>query len=180
MTLLSSKQRIYASLLFFGACILLFRTITMVAHGNLRILVLWASILLIAELLVDLGCAVFSVVWWIHNDSRKDRIPLRFGAAAALLHAFRVLVFVIGRIGPWINFDLRPEHHALHDTRLNMGEVYFASIMSILGIIGVVFVWLYRRRMRKTTSQITKADRLRLSRNLHKGKSRATLRRLLH
>ena len=151
MTLLSSKQRIYATLLFLGACILLFRTITMVAQGNLRILALWASVLLIAELLVDLGCAVFSVVWWIHNDSSKDRIPLRFGAAAALLHAFRVLVFVIGRIGPWINFDVRPEHHALHDTRWNMGEVYFASIMSILGIIGVLIIWQYRHKRRKTT-----------------------------
>ncbi len=151
MAQLNSKQRIYASLLFLGACILLFRTITMVAQGSLGILVLWVSVLLIAELLVDLGCAVFSVVWWIHNDSKNDRIPLRFGAAAALLHAFRVLIFVIGRIGPWINFDVRPEHHALHDTHWNMGEVYFASIMSILGIFSVVFIWQYRRRMRKTT-----------------------------
>jgi len=151
MTQLNAKQRIYASLLFLGACILLFRTVTMVAQGDLGILVLWVSVLLIAELLVDLACAVFSVVWWIHNDSKKDRIPLRFGAAAALLHAFRVLIFVMGRIGPWKNFDVRPEHHALHYTRWNMGEVYFASIMSILGIIAVVLIWQYRRRMRKTT-----------------------------
>jgi len=123
----------------------------MVAQGYLGIMVLWVSVLLIAELLVDLGCAVFSVVWWVHNDSKKDRIPLRFGAAAALLHAFRVLIFVVGRIGPWENFDIRPEHHALNYTRWNMGEVYFASIMSILGIIGVVIIWQYRRRMRKTT-----------------------------
>ena len=151
MTQLNSKQRIYASLLFLGACILLFRTLTMVAQGNMGILVLWVSVLLIAELLLDLGCAIFSLVWWIHNDSKKDRIPLLFGAAAALLHAFRVLIFVIGRIGPWINFDVKPEHHALHDTRWNMGEVYFASIMSILGIICVVIIWQYRRKGRKTT-----------------------------
>ena len=151
MILLRSKQRLYATLLFLGACILLFRTIIMVAQGNLGILALWASVLLIAELLVDLGCAVFSVVWWVRNDPSKDRIPLRLGAAAALLHALRVLVFVIGRIGPLINFDVRPEHHALHDTRWNMGEVYFASIMSILGIIGVVIIWQIRRKRRMTT-----------------------------
>jgi len=151
MTRLNSKQRIYASLLFLGACILLFRTLTMVAQGNMGILALWVSVLLIAELLLDIGCAIFSVVWWIHNDSKKDRIPLCFGVAAALLHAFRVLIFVIGRIGPWINFDVKPEHQALHDTRWNMGEVYFALIMSILGIIGVVIIWRYRRKGRKTT-----------------------------
>jgi hypothetical protein len=149
MTQLNSKQRIYASLMFLGACILLFSSITMVAQGNLGIQVLWVSVLLIAELLVDLGCAVFSVVWWIQNDSKNDRIPLRFGTAAVLLHAFRVLIFVIGRIGPWINFDVRPEHHALHDTSWNMGDMYFTSIMSILGIFGVVFIWQYRRRMKK-------------------------------
>lgn len=150
MTLSNSKQRLYASFLFLGACILLFRTITMVVQGSLGILVPWVSLLLIAELLIDLGCAVFSIVWWIHNDASKDKIPLRLGAAAALLHAFRVLIFVIGRLGPWVNFDVRPEHQALHYTRWNIGEVYFAAIMSILGVIGVIVIWQYRRRMKKT------------------------------
>jgi len=118
----------------------------MVVQGSLEILVLWVSLLLLAELLIDLGCAVFSIVWWIHNDASKDKIPLRLGAAAALLHAFRVLIFVAGRFGPWVNFDVRPEHQALHYTRWNMGEVYFAGIMSILGVIGVIVIWQYRRR----------------------------------
>ena len=151
MTKPDSRQRLYASLLFLGACILLFRTITMIVQGSLGILVLWVSLLLIAELLMDLGCAVFSVVWWIHNDASKGRIPLRLGAAAALLHAFRVLIFVVGRLGPWVNFDVRPEHQALHDHCWTVGEVYFAAIMSILGVIGVVVIWQYRRRMIKTT-----------------------------
>jgi hypothetical protein len=151
MILLSSKQRLYASLLFLGACILLFRTITMIVQGSLGILVLWVSVLLIAELLIDLSCAAFSVVWWIHNDSSKDRIPLRLGAAAAILHAFRVLIFVIGRHGPWVNFDVRPEHQALHYTSWSIGGVYFAAIMSLLGVIGVVIIWQYRRRVKKTT-----------------------------
>ncbi len=144
-----SKQRLYASLLFLGACVLLFRTSTMILQGDLEILVLWVSVLLIAEFLIDLGCAVFSVIWWKSNDAARDRTPLRLGAAAALLHAFRVLIFVIGRVGPWIDFDVRPEHRALHYTRWNIGEVYFAAIMSILGIIGVIVIWQYRRRLKK-------------------------------
>jgi len=122
----------------------------MVVQGSLEILVPWVSFLLIAELLIDLGCATFSIAWWVHNDASKDTIPLRLGAAAALLHAFRVLIFVIGRLGPWINFDVRPEHQALHYTRWNMGEVYFAGIMSILGVIGVIIIWQLRRRTKKT------------------------------
>ena len=145
------KQRLYAGLLFFGACILLYRTITMLVQGNLGILVWWVSLLLVAEFLIDLGCASSSVAWWISNDARMDKIPLRLGAAAALLHAFRVLIFVIGRVGPWINFDVRPEHRALHYTRWEMGQVYSAAIMSILGIIGVVVIWRNRRRARQTT-----------------------------
>ena len=72
MTQVSSKQRLYASLLFLGACILLFQTITMIVHGDLRILVFWVSVLLITELLIDLGCSIFSVLWWISNDASME------------------------------------------------------------------------------------------------------------
>jgi hypothetical protein len=119
-----SRQRLYAGLLFLGACILLYRTVTMIVQGNLGILQPWVSVLLLAEFSVDLGCAVFAVRWWISNDSSRDSIPLRFGTAAALLHA-------------------------THDTRWNMGEVYFASVMSILGVMGVLIIWHHRRRVRK-------------------------------
>ena len=151
MTQPSSRQRLYAFLLLIGASILLSRTITMIVQGNLRILVPWVSILLVAELVVDLSCSVFSVIWWISNDASRDSIPLKLGATAAILHAFRVLIFVIGRLGPWIDFDIQPEQRTLHDTRGEMGWVYFAAIMSILSIIGVVVIWWLRRRARKTT-----------------------------
>ena len=151
MIQLRSKQRLYASLLLLGACILLFRTTTMIVQGYLGIFVFWVSVLLIAELLIDLGCAVFSVVWWISADVSKDRIPLRFGATAAILHAFRVLIYVLGRIGPWINFDIKPEHHDSHYTHWEIYWIYFAAIMAILGVIGVVAIWQYRRRVKKTT-----------------------------
>ena len=151
MVHLNSKQRLYSSLLFLGACILLFRTITMIVQGYLGVFVIWVSVLLMAEFLVDLGCAAFSVVWWISNDARKDKIPLRLGTAAAILHAIRVLIYVVGRIGSSNNFDIKPEYHSSSYAHWEIGWVYFASIMSILGLIGVVIIWQYRQRAKKTT-----------------------------
>ncbi|TKJ48041.1 hypothetical protein CEE34_00325 [Candidatus Aerophobetes bacterium Ae_b3a] len=144
-----SKQRLYASLLILGACILLFRTITMLSQGALDVLVLWVSVLLIVELLIDTGCILSSVRWWITNDESKARIPLRIGAAAAILHSARVLIFVLGRVGPWIDFDVRPEHRALHSTPWSWGWLYFAAIMSVLGVIGAFIIWILRRRAKK-------------------------------
>lgn len=144
-----SKQRLYASLLILGASILLFRTIMMLSQGALEVLVLWVSALLIAEMLLDAACLLSSIRWWITNDKNNDRIPLRLGAAAAILHAVRVLIFVLGRIGPWIDFDVRPVHRALHAARWSWEGLYFAAIMSVLGVIGVLIIWTFRRRSKK-------------------------------
>lgn len=141
-----SKQRIYATLLILGSGILLSLTIHMLSNDAYDYLVLWVFILLIAELLVDAACLLSSLWWWITNDPENDRIPLRFGAAAAILHAIRILVFVLGRTGPWINFDVRPEHQALHHLRWTWFWVYFAGIMSILGLIGVIVIWRLRKK----------------------------------
>lgn len=149
MSLTLSRQRLYASLLALGASILLYRTITMLVQGTLNILVLWVSILLIAEMLLDLSCLLSSIRWWIKNDKNKASLPLRFGAAAAVLHAIRVLIFVMGRVGPWIDFDVRPEQRVMHDTRWTWTGVYFAAILSGLGIIGVIVIWTLIRRARK-------------------------------
>jgi len=144
-----SKQRIYASLLILGACILIYRALSMLSQGALGVLVLWVSVLLIAELLIDLGCLLSSVKWWIANEKSKASIPLRLGASAAILHAIRVLTFVLGRVGPWIDFDVRPEHRALHVTRWSWTGVYFATILSIMGVTGVIIIWIIRRRAKK-------------------------------
>lgn len=144
-----SKQRIYASLLILGACILLFRTLTMIAQGNLEVLVIGVSALLIAELLVDAACLLSSIRWWVKDDKNYDRLPLRLGAAAALLHAVRVLIFVLGRVGPWIDFDVRPAQRALHSARWSWGGVYFAAIMTVLGVLGVLIIWRLRRRAKR-------------------------------
>lgn len=145
-----SRQRIYASLLALGASILLYRTITMISQGALDILVVWVSILLITELLLDLSCLLSSVRWWISKNRAKALIPLRLGAAAALLHALRVLVFVLGRTGPWINFDVRPEQQEAHSDTWTWTGVYFAAIMAVLGVIGVIIIWILIRRAKNT------------------------------
>jgi hypothetical protein len=142
------RQRLFASLLILGAGILLFRTVTMIVQGNFGILVLWVSFLLILEMVTDISCIIASIPWWISRDKTKNRLPLRIGAAAAILHAIRVLIFVLGRTGPWVNFDVRPEHRALHDSRWSWGWVWFAAFMSVLGITGVIAIWVVRRRKR--------------------------------
>jgi len=141
-----SKQRLYASALMLGAGVLIFRTTRMLWQGALEVLVLWVSILLIMELLVDAGCLVASLRWLIANEASKATAALRFGAAAALLHAGRVLIFVLGRVGPWSDFDVRPEHRAGHSARWDWGWLYFAAVMSVLGVAGVVVIWILRRR----------------------------------
>ena len=144
-----SRQRLYASLLALGASILLYRTISMISQGAVNILALWVSILLFVEMLIDLSCFLTTIPWWISKDRAKARIPLRFGAVAAIFHALRVLVFVLGRVGPWINFDVKPEHIAAHSETWTWAGVYFAAIMAFLGVIGVIIIWILIRRAKK-------------------------------
>jgi hypothetical protein len=141
-----SKQRLYAAFLILGACILLFRTIMMIYVGSLGVLVLWVSVLLVLEMLVDGGWLVSSIIWLISNDRTRAIVPLKLAATAIILHAIRVLIFVMGRVGPWINFDVRSEQRLLHYTRWTWSGVYFAAIMSVFGVLGVVVVWRLRRR----------------------------------
>lgn len=145
-----SRQRIYASLLALGASILLYRTITMLSQGAMNILVLWVSIILIVEMVIDLSCFLTTIPWWISKDRAKARIPLRLGAAAAIFHSLRVLVFVLGRTGPWINFDVRPEQQQAHLNSWTWAGVYFAAIMAVLGVTGVIIIWILIRRANKS------------------------------
>jgi hypothetical protein len=122
----------------------------LLSQGALEVYVLWVSVLLIAEMLLDAACLLSSIRWWITNDKNKDRIPLRLCAAVVILHAVRVLIFVLGRTGPWIDFDVRPVHRALHATRWSWAGVYFAAIMSFLSVIAVLIIWTFRRRRHKS------------------------------
>ena len=144
----SDRQRLYASLLALGACILLALTVIMMGGGALTLLTAWVGALLIAEFLVDAATLAASVRWWVTRSSRHASVALRLGASAAILHAARVLIFAMGRVGPWLDFDVRPEHRLGHAARWTWGQVYFASTLSILGVLGVLLIWWWRRRAR--------------------------------
>ncbi len=137
----ANRQRLYASLLILGAGVLLYRTLTMISQGAFEILAFWVYALIVVEMVIDLACLLSAAKWWFTKSKNQARIALRLGAAAAIFHAFRVLIFVMGRVGPWIDFDVQPEHRALHGTRWTWGEVYFASIMSILRVLVVIVIW---------------------------------------
>jgi hypothetical protein len=144
-----SSLRLYASLLALGASVLLARTVVMLAQGAMKVLVPWVSSLLLAECLLDITTLVGSVWWWVRDEADRERFALRAGAAATILHAVRVLIFVLGRAGPWVDFDVRPEQRALHAESWSWGQVYFAAVLSALGVIGVVVIWMWRRRRNK-------------------------------
>lgn len=150
MALKISRQRTYAGLIILGVSILLFRTLRMmlVEHA-LEVLMLWVILLLILEFLTDLSCLLSALVWFLSNSNRNAMMTLRLGAAATLLHALRVLIYALGRIGPWVNFDVRPEYRAIYV--FDWSWVYFASVLSGLSIVAIVVIWrigLYRKKHR--------------------------------
>lgn len=147
---MNNKHRIYALILMLGASILIYRTVTMIVQGALGVLVLWVGALLIAELIIDLSCFLTALVWAITKEPQRSNLPLRLGAAAAILHAFRVLIFVLGRTPFFYNFDVRLEQQAAHAGRWSWLDVWFASILSILGLLGVIIIWRIRTRNRQT------------------------------
>jgi predicted tellurium resistance membrane protein TerC len=146
-----SRQRLYATLVFLGAGFLFLRTIRMITQDALVWMVPWVAVLLLAESVLDLMILVGAVRWWVTQVEEYASFPLRTTAAAVFLHAVRVLIYALGRIGPWIDFDIRPEHRAVYSLHGSMGWVYFASIMSVLGILGVIIIWRNRKRSRKIT-----------------------------
>jgi len=149
MTRIAARQRLYAALLGLGACILLFRTVLMIAQGYLGILQPWVAILLVVELGLDLGCLLGCLRWLLTGDPQRARPALRRGAAATILHALRVLVYALGRTAPLRDFDVRVERRAGIGEQGGAFWVYFASILSILGLLGVLVIWLLRRKARR-------------------------------
>ena len=140
-----SRQRIYAFLLILGAGLLLFRTLRLFFfEQGLEFLVLWVIILTILESIIDFSCIISSLRWFISNDANKATLALQFGATAAILHAIRVLIYVLGRTGPWVNFDVKPIYYSSYS--FEWFWVWFAAILAVLGVIGVIVIWILRRR----------------------------------
>jgi len=134
------------TLLLGGAGILLGRTIALLAGGARRVLRPWVVALTWIEMAIDALTMAGALRWLRSGDPRHARLPMRAGAAATLLHAGRVAVFVLGRTGPWRDFDVRTEARADHGERWTWGQVVFAGTLSVSGIVGVVLIWRRRRQ----------------------------------
>lgn len=146
-----NRTRLYAALLVLGAGILLYRTIALLTSGAWPVLMPWVIALDLVEMAIDVTVIVAAIRWGVSTRARHASLALRAGAAAAILHAVRVLVFVMGRVGPWKDFDVRPAERALHAARWTWGEVWFAGILSVLGVVGVIVIWWFRHRAFRRT-----------------------------
>ncbi|NND16372.1 MAG: hypothetical protein HKN89_08615 [Eudoraea sp.] len=139
------KQRINAGLLMLGAGILIFRTLRMVTvEQAFDILIDWVYVLLIMEFMIDAACFMAAMRWFVLSKWKYASTALKLGATAALLHAFRVLIYVLGRTGPFENFDVKPEYRETYT--FDWFWVYFAAAFSIVAVIMVFVVRYFRRK----------------------------------
>ena len=132
-------------LLSAGAGILLYRTIALIAGGARRVLERWVVWLTFLEMAIDVVTSGSAARWWQSRNPDHAHVALVAGACAALVHAVRVAVFVVGRTGPWIDFDVREDARADHGERWTWPQVVFAGTLSTFGVIGVVVIWMVRR-----------------------------------
>ena len=143
------SQQLYAAGLLSGACILIYRCCSMLLNGVVGILVPLVASTIVLELICDVTCAVFCIGWLYSKDSSNycSNCALVWGARCAVLHAFRVAIFAIGRIPntPLTDFDVREDQRRDHSTRWNWNQVCFASTLSICGLI--VTWWIRQKRM---------------------------------
>lgn len=143
------RTRLYSVLLFLGAGFLAFRALTLIAEGAHVINVGWVTALLYLELALAVSVMAATVPWFAGKTARAESLALRLAAGVTVLHSVRVLIFVLGRTGPWTDFDVRPEERAAHAARWSWGEVWFAGAMSVLSLVVLALIWRERRRMRR-------------------------------
>ena len=148
MNIPMNKQKLYSSLLILGASILLFRTVRLLTVENgWEVLANWVIVLTFIEMAIDALCILFSFHWLLRNSKSSKSISLRLIASAVIFHAFRVLIYVLGRTGPWINFDVKPEYRSAHN--VDMFWLYIATFLAVLGILGVIIIWLAIKRAKR-------------------------------
>jgi len=139
-----NRQRTYATLIGLGIWVLLFRTIIMLTDGSLTTFMVWASALLVLEFLLNVGTFLSAIWWWIAGSETRASLPLRFTAAAVIVHAVRVLIYALGDVGPWPHFDVRPAYRATQV--VDPTWVAFASTMAALSLVILFIIWRFRRR----------------------------------
>lgn len=138
-------RRAFAALLFFGAAFLLYRAIMVVYGGAVYVNVWWVAALLFLEMGLDALCMFCAAVWFVKADKPSESITLKVTAAIIIVHAVRVLIFVIGRVGPWIDFDVTPEHRLAHSSRWVWTDVFLAGTPASLSVIALIVIWQTRK-----------------------------------
>jgi len=142
-------QRTYAAIVGLGIWVLLIRTILMTAQGYLSIFVPWVAGLLALELLLNASVFLSALWWWLGAVASRATLSLRLTATAIVVHAIRVAVFVLGRTGPWHDFDVRPIHRTSSVSEWHW--VIFAAILATLSLVILAAVW-RRLRAHRTSS----------------------------
>lgn len=133
------NEKAFSLWMILGAGILLVRTIRLLVYEEgLIVLALWVKVLTFIEMSIDISCIIFSFKWLLNCTKRNKTISLRLGATVALFHALRVFIYVLGRIGPWKDFDKTSEYRLTGD--VNLFWVYFAGILSVAGVLGVLLI----------------------------------------
>ena len=148
------SQRSLATVLFIGAAFLLYRTLALVSAGALETFVSWVVVLLMLELIADGITMVVCAAWAISGKAEQVRAVIRATSVVILLHAVRVLIFVLGRTGPWVDFDVKPAARAHHGDSWTWGGVYFAGAMSAISVIALIVFLLYWRRKKHELSDV--------------------------
>ena len=150
-----ARQRVYAGLLVLGTGFLMIRAFMMVAGDTLDILIPWVGVLLVLELVLDVGAVVAGARWMMSGMRRHSSLALRFGAAAVVVHALRAFLFSLGRMEPWLNFDIRPELRAMYADRWTPEEASVAGIVAALGLLIAAVVWWNRRQSKRKLEAAT-------------------------
>lgn len=142
----SRRRRLYAVALFLGGGVVLVRAVTLLAQDAPSQWVPWVGVSLYVETVAIVIALAAIARWFVNPDDRHTATAFWATAVLVVVHAFRVAVFALGRTGPWVDFDVRPEFRADHGDTWTWGEVYFASGAASLSLIITIVVWRQRRR----------------------------------
>jgi len=70
--------------------------------------------------------------------------------------SFRVLVYVLGRTGPWKDFDRRSEFRGA--SSIDWFWVWFAAVLSVAGLLAVLAIYLLRQRSRASQDRARRGN----------------------
>lgn len=141
----TSRRRVYAVALLLGGAVLLVRAITLFSQGAIARWTPWVGFSLWVETTVIVIALTTLVLWLVDPSDRRTTAALVVTTVLVLVHAFRVAVFALGRTGPWVDFDVRPEFRADHGALWTWGEVWFASGAALVSLVVTMVVWRHRR-----------------------------------